>query len=178
MTDASSAYALAVELLQASQAIIAGTPGGAIDNAYISHGPPVYDCALLTVHAGVLQYAPSIRRGPPEGSVQPDPKMPVVLVVPLTITALRCALAVPQGGLEISLPTGDETASDAEKIYADGWSLMNGIRHRILADTLFPGYPCRIWDFDNVTPVAPEGGFYGWMMNLYVQLDGFDPPGA
>lgn len=179
MTDASSVYALAVELLTASQQIIAATPGGPLTNAYISHGPPAYDCPdMLTVHVGVLQYAPQIRRQAPTAPPQPDPKMPVVLVVPLTITALRCAHAVPDGSLELALPTGDATASDAEKVYADGWSLMNGIRKKILNGSLFPGHPCRIWDFDNVTPVAPEGGALGWMMNLYVALDGFDPVGA
>lgn len=179
MTNAQSLYGLATDLLASAVAVLAGTPGGAPSTQYVSHGPPPFDCCdTVTVHVGTLTYAPGISRTAPQGGAQADPKMPIVLVVPLTITALRCQNAQPAGGLQITLPAASAMQADAQAVYADGWSLMCGIRKRILDNTLFPGHPCRIWDFDNVLPVSPEGGCLGWTMSLYVALDAFDPPGA
>jgi hypothetical protein len=85
---------------------------------------------------------------------------------------------MPQGGLQFHEPQVAAMLSDAQKVYEDGWSLFNGIRKLVNANTLFAGYPCRIWDISDTIPVAPEGGALGWMLTVRVQLDGFDPPGA
>lgn len=176
MTDASSLYGIAAELLVKSAAILAGTPAGAPTNQYVSQGAPPYDCCdTLTVHCGVLGYSPTTR-GIPPGIV--NPQMMVTPRVPLTVTALRCAKANPQGGVVITLPTPSQINTDAQTVYGDGWSLFCGLTKANRDKTLFAGYPCREFEIIGATPVSPEGGCLGWVVDCRVELDGFDPAGA
>lgn len=174
-------YDAATTLLAAAAQILAGTPAGAPTHRYVAHGPPAYDCPdSLIVHAGILQYGDFKRGGMDAFSSLRDPKMPVVPMVPLTITVLRCvnAQAMPAGGVAIRSPNLAKIAEDAEIVYRDGWSLFCGI-HKLYRDgALFPGYPCRAFEIDGTIPVSPEGGALGWTMDVQVQLDGFTPPGA
>lgn len=178
-SNADSLYGIAAELLASAAAILAGTAAGAPTNQYVAHGPPAYDCPdSLIVHAGPLQWG-DFSRGA-QGSPRVDPKMFVVPVVPLTITALRCVnrQAMPSGGVAIRNAQLAAINADAQKVYADGWSLFIGINKRYRAGTLFAGYPCRVFEVDGALPVSPEGGALGWTLDVHVQLDGFDPPGA
>lgn len=179
MTSATSLYAIAAELLTRSAAILAGTAAGAPDTQFVSQGPPPYDCPnQLTVHAGIIQYG-NFRAGA-EGTTIRDPKMHTVIMVPLTITALRCARpgALPQGGIEILNADPAQIQADAEAVYADGWSLFCGINKLYRDGSLFAGFPCRPFEVDAALPISPDGGMLGWALTLHVQLDGFDPPGA
>lgn len=178
MTNASSLYGAAAELLAKAVSILAGTPGGAPANQYVSHGPPAYDCcSTVTVHVGQLNMGP-FRRGA-EGTTIFDPlQTNVVPTVPLVITALRCASAQPQGGMQISLPAAAKIAEDAALVYADGWSLFIGVNKAFRDNTLFSGFPCRPFQVDPAIPISPEGGCLGWAISLQVALDGFDPPGT
>lgn len=178
-STADSLYQVAVELLSRSAAILAATPAGAPTNQYVAHGPPAYDCCdSLIVHAGTLQYG-DFSRGA-TGSPRVDARFPVVPVVPLTITALRCVnqQAMPQGGVQIKPAQLASIAADAQKVYRDGWSLLCGIYKMQREQTLFAGYPCRVFEVDGVLPISPEGGCLGWSLDVHVQLDGFDPAGA
>lgn len=178
-SNQASLYAAAAELLAAATTILAGTPAGAPTNRYVAHGPPAYDCCdSLIVHAGALQYG-DFSRGA-TGSTRIDPRAMVVPIVPLTITVLRCAnqQAMPGGGIVIRPAQLAAIQADAQKVYADGWSLFNGIAKMTRDQTLFAGLPCRTFEVDGVLPVSPEGGCLGWTLDLHVQLDGFDPPGA
>lgn len=176
-STADSLYGIAAELLAKSVAILAATTAGAPANQYVSHGEPPYDCCdTLTVHVGMLRYG-AFKLGADESTGVRDPKMPVVPVLPLVVTALRCMRAMPQGGLQISLPTPAVMAADAQAVYSDGWSLFCGIGNAFRAGSLFAGYPCRPFEVDPALPVAPEGGCLGWTLTVQVALDGFDPPG-
>lgn len=175
-STADSLYGIASELLATAVAILAGTAAGAPANQYVSHGPPAYDCPnTVAVNAGMIQYAPNLQKGP--GGIF-DPRMDVQILVPLTITALRCATALPQGGAVITLPTAAKINADAQMVYADGWSLFCGVRNANRDGTLFTHWPCRVLEIDSAIPIAPEGGVLGWSLTLHIQLDGFDPVGA
>lgn len=177
MTDASSLYGAAAELLAKSAAILDALPAKAPANQFVSHAPPAYDCCnTLTVHAGTIIYG-AFRRGA-EGSVLNDPKMHVVPMIPLIVTVLRCQNAQPQGGLEITLPTAAQMAADAQAVYADGWTLYCGLNTAFRDGSLFAGFPCRAFEIDGALPIAPQGGCLGWAIAVQVQLDGFDPVGA
>lgn len=177
-SSATSLYGIAAELLAKSAAILAGTPAGAIGTKFVCHGPPAYDCPnQLTVHAGPITYGPE-RQGA-EGSVIFDPKMHVVIIVPLTVTALRCVrtAAMPQGGTAISGAVASAIDADAQVVYADGWSLFCGLRNAQMNGTLFAGWPCRPFEVTDALPISPDGGVLGWAITVTIQLDGFDPPG-
>lgn len=183
MTDRSSLYGIAAELLAKSAAILAALPAGAPSKQYVVHGPPAYDCCdMLTVHADSIRYGPYQRSA--QGSVIPDPKMHVVPMVPLVVTVLRCASAQPQGGVVITLPQASEIAADAAMVYQDGWALFSGLYTAFRNGSLFTpsdgraGWPCRAMQVDPALPVSPQGGCLGWLVNVQVQLDGFDPAGA
>lgn len=174
MSDADSLYAVAHELLEVAAAILATTPAGAPTIQFVSHAPPPYDCCdTLAVHVGMIEYR-TLRRGALGANVL-DPRVPVVPVVPLTITALRCQTAVPTGGLQIDLPTAAQISADAQVLARDGWALFNGIGNAYRDGSLFAGFPCRVADVDALMPVAPEGGCLGWLLMVSVDLDGYTP---
>lgn len=174
-----SLFTAASGLLAAGVAILAGTPAGAPKHQYVAHGLPAFDCPdSLIVSVGTLQYG-DFASGATDALTR-DPRMHVVPIVPLTLIALRCvnAQAMPQGGVTLRNAQAAKIQADAEIVYRDGWSLFNGIHQMQRAGTLFAGYPCRAFEIDGVLPVSPEGGTLGWMLDVHVQLDGFDPPGA
>lgn len=175
MSDAESLYDVAHELLVKAAAILDTTPAGAPTIQFVSHAPPPYDCCdTLAVHVGVVEYR-TLRRGALSGTGAPDPRVPVMPQVPLTITALRCQTAVPTGGIQIDLPTAAQINADAQVVARDGWALFNGIGNAYRDGTLFEGFPCRVADVDALMPVAPEGGCLGWLLMVSVDLDGYTP---
>jgi hypothetical protein len=179
VTDRDSLYEVALELLTASAAILATTSGGAPTNRLVVHGLPAFDCCdSLFVSVGTLSYD-SLMRQPPggaPGSMRAS-QMPVVPIVPLTVTALRCVSrqAMPEGGLAIRAADADAIQTDARAVYADGWSLLCGLYHAHKDGSLFADYPCRVSEVGAVIPVAPEGGCLGWAVVVTVTLDGFTP---
>ena len=176
MTDSTSLYALAHELLLRCATLLAATPNGAPDDQYVSHGPPAFDCCnLLAVHAGVIGYAP-LSRAPEGGKL--DPRVPVVPRVPLVVTVVRCATGLPEAGIEARGADPAKLDADAQVTYSDGWTLMNGLYNAYKANTLFPGFPCRVADLDSAQALPPGGGCIGWTIVLTVDLDGFTPTGT
>lgn len=178
-STATSLYDLAAELLAVASGILAATPSGVPAAKYVSQGPPAIDCPnQLTVHAGIVAYAQDLSRGGADGII--DPRFPVVPMVPLTITAMRCASkqALPSGGAQLKLPQITAIQADAKVCYIDAWSLFNGLRRAQREGTLFAGYPCRKFDIGGCIPLAPEGGALGNMVTLEVQLDGYDAAGV
>jgi hypothetical protein len=175
-STAASLYDLASELLGVSAAILAGTSSGAPTWQVITQGPPPYDCTdMLAVSVGTIAHDPNLGRL--QGVIR-DNRVMVVPIVPMTVTVLRCASAVPTGGVAIDLPTVAQILADSEKVYQDGWSLFCGLNGLYRSEQLFSGYPCRVFAVDGALPIAPEGGALGWGITLHVQLDGFDPPGV
>lgn len=174
MTDSTSLWGVASALLVQAASILDTTPAKAPAIQFVSHGPPPFDCCgMLAVAVGQITYEPVARGAPPYRT--PDPKMGVVNRVPLTVYALRCATAVPEGGIQITLPQAQKMSADAQATYSDAWALWCGLRNRHHAGTLFPGYPCRVYDVDLGQPIAPDGGCIGWSVAVHVDLDGYSP---
>ncbi len=165
-------FALASELLSASEGIVAGTPGGAIDRAFVSPGLPALDCCpQLTVHAG----------GPAEADTSPittplDPghrtaNFELLNLIQLTITVVRCA-PMPETGL----PSAAMLSAVSAETYADLWALWCELRDLHRAGTLFtaPAGPgSRELFFDPAFPLNPQGGCAGWQIPLRVELGGY-----
>lgn len=176
-SNADSLYGIAAELLAKSAAILAALPAGAPKNQYVAHGPPAYDCPdSLIVNTGMLGYS-DYTRGL---NARTDPKMPLVLVAPLTLTVLRCVnqQAMPSGGVQIRPALLAAIQADAQKVYADGWALFVGINQAYQDGSLFAGHPCRPFEISGGLPVSPEGGALGWTLDVIVALDGYAVPGA
>ena len=176
-SNADSLYGIAAELLAKSAAILAALPQGAPANQYVAHGPPAYDCPdSLIVNTGALGYF-DYTRGL---NARNDPKMPVVLVAPLSVTVLRCVneQAMPAGGAAIRNAKISAIQADAQRIYSDGWALFVGINQAYDDGSLFAGHPCRPFEISQALPISPEGGALGWQIDVIVQLDGYDVAGA
>lgn len=172
-STASSLYDLAAELLTQSAAILATTPAGAPSVRYVSLGPPAYDCCdQLTVDVGTIAYGP-FNSDVVAGDAFARLDQNVVNLVPLNVTHLRCASAVPQGGTKITLPQAAKMTVDSQMVYTDGWVLWNGLRGAMRAGTLFAPGACRISALGGATPISPQGGCLGYGVTLIVELDGY-----
>lgn len=176
MTTRTSLYDLAAELLTEAAVILGTTTSGAPAIQYVSAGPPPLDCCgILTVHAGIITYGPfNAEFG--LGDAFDQANRPVIPIVPLTISAFRCATAVPTGGASITLPAAAKMAADASVVYEDAWTLWNGLRQAITSDELFGG-SCKAYMSESATIVAPEGGCVGSVVTLVTELEGFQPLG-
>jgi hypothetical protein len=167
-------FALARELLDACEGIVATSPGGPIPRSFISPGLPALDCCpQLTVHVG----------GPAEADTSPlvyplDPghrtaNLELLNLVQLTITVVRCT--PPSSGDE-PLPQGSALEDAAEEIDADLWCLWNELRQLHRSGALFdaPAGPgSRDLFFDPAVSLNPQGGCAGWLIPIRVQLGGY-----
>lgn len=171
-STSTSLYDLAAELLTQSAAIL-GSDAPAIQ--YVSVGPPAADCCgILTVDVGTLTYGP-FNADVVAGDAFMRADQPVINLVPLNITHLMCANAIPQGGTAIRLPAATKMTQDSQNVYTTMWTLWNGLRQSFRDGSLFAGFPCRPWLLGGATPISPEGGCLGYGVTVIVSLDGFDP---
>lgn len=164
-------YDAAAELLDASAAALATTPGGAPGSRYVSMGPPVYDCCdLLTVHAA--ETTPVVMA---ESGSQAMPQLrPAVPMVGLVVTALRCYPII-EGGVSIGVPNAATLGAVSRDLYGDGWTLLFYLRGLARSNRLFADRPCRAVAIGPLAPTPTQGGCAGWTVTVVVQVDGFDP---
>lgn len=171
---ASDLYDLCDEYLSACAAAVATTPGGAIDRAFVSPGPPAWDCCpQLSVHAG----------GPAEGDTAPlspplqpghRPKVGIVNVVAMTATVLRCVPTVDEGG---RFPSPLAIDAAAQETIADVWAIWNHLLTAKRSGALFPGIDGdpdqREMFLDPAVALNSAGGCAGWQIQIRVQLWGY-----
>lgn len=163
-------YDLCAEWLAVCEAAVATTEAGAIENTFVSPGPPVWDCEQLTVHAGAAGEADTAPLSPPLVAGQRDRVQGAVHLVDLTATVLRCG-AVPDDSGNISIEELDATA---RKTNADVWAIWNVTRSRHKDGSLFPSPGAtRELIFQPAISVAAEGGVYGWVVQARVALGGY-----
>lgn len=170
---ATDLFDLCSEWLEVLKVAAASTPGGAIANAYVSPGPPAWDCEQLTVHAGGASEGDTLPLSPPLSPGHRDFVQGAVHLVNMTATILRCG-AVPNNDGKISL---DELEETARRIDADVWAAWNHTRSRHLDGTLFFSPSSRReLIYEAAIPLTAEGGVYGWEIPIRVQLGGYSVP--
>lgn len=174
MAGSSDLYDLAVEWLAVCVTAVADTEGGDIERAFVSPGPPAWDCCpQLTVHVG----------GPSEGDTAPlSPALQpghrtqqtgLVPLLPLTATVIRCVPTFEEGG---ELPSPAEQQVAAREIAEDVWSIWAHTRKAFAEGTLFPSLSgSRELIFDSALTQAPAGGCAGWQIPIRVAIGGYRP---
>jgi hypothetical protein len=165
------------ELLAAAQAALATTPGGAIPRAFVSPGPPAWDCPpQLTVHAGGPMLADTLPLSP---TLQPLHRIGgpgTVNLVALTITALRCAPTLTD---TVDLPSVNDLNAASKLTCADAWALWNHLKTAKKNKTLFVddrGSAEREFTIDPAIALNIQGGVAGWQIQVRVELPGYVAP--
>lgn len=164
-------YDLCREALLGANAALVASPGGAIDRAYVSPGPPAFDCCpQLTVHAGSGAEGATLPGSPAMMPGQRVSTTGAVNLIALVITVLRCVPVASQ-----TKPVPDAAAIDAAAVLTNGdlWSIWHGMRRAYQAGTLFTGECKREFFWDAALPILSQGGCAGWQINIRVQLDGY-----
>ena len=168
---AGDAFDAALELLNACQAALATTPGGAIDRAYVSPGLPAFDCCpQITVHAGGTGEGDTAPLAPP---LSPGHRANVQGTVPmlqLTVTVIRCSPVWEENAKQPPSPAALQAA--AEVTYNDVWAIWSLLRDAKRAETLFAP-ASREFFFDPAFPVLTSGGCAGWQLPFRVALGGY-----
>jgi hypothetical protein len=170
---ATDLYDLCREYLEACEEAVVLAPAGAIDRAFVSPGPPAWDCCpQLTVHAGGPSQADTAPLGPPLqiGHRISDPG--AVNLVTMTATVLRCSPTLGDEGDAIVLPDAAELDASAEEVLGDVWAIWNHLATRKLAGTLWAPKE-RELIFDPAVALNPAGGCSGWQIQIRVQLGGY-----
>ena len=172
---ATDLYDAARELLEACEAAVATTPGGAIERSYVSPGLPALDCCpQLTVHVGASIEGDTSPLAPP---LQPAHRASQGLTVPLvqlTATVVRCAPSWDEGADQP--PPTSEIDDVARLTNADLWAIWNMLRDLHRAGSLFsaPAGPgSREFFFDPAFPISVQGGCAGWSIPFRVSLGGY-----
>lgn len=170
MAGPNDLFDLAAEWLAVCEEAVATTVGGAIERAFVSPGPPAWDCCpQLTVHVG----------GPAEGDTAPlsPPLQPghrtrqtaIVPLVPLTASVIRC---VPSG----EVPAELDLEAAAQAMSADVWAIWAHSRDAFGDGSLFPSSSgSRELIFDAAQVQAPSGGCAGWTIPVRVAVGGYTP---
>lgn len=160
-------------LAAANEALGLDGAGGTIDRAYVSPGPPAWDCCpQLTVHAG----------GPSQGDTAPlqPPLQPghragdgrVVSLVSVTLTVLRCIPVIEGEGQSLLLPSADDLEDAARDTMGDAWAIWNHVEFLKKTGALFPPKEREMF-FDPAVVLASAGGCAGYQMQFRIQLNGF-----
>lgn len=159
---------LAEDVLAASAAILETTGNPALIRKFVAHGPPALDCCdQLAVHVAQIGEAPT-----QAGTVlQPGLRHAFARVnlTALMITVTRCHPVLDES---LAPPTPAELTDAAATLNADAWALWNGLFRA--QDTLFAA--CDLVFFDGMTPLVPQGGCAGWVMQVRFELGGYAPP--
>lgn len=169
---ATDLFDLCAEYLAACQAALAGTPGGAIERAYVSPGSPVIDCpAQLTVHAGGSSEASTAPLSPPLSPGHRGRVQGAVYLARMTATVARCVPVFTEDG---EAPAAVDLEAAANMTSADVWAIWNHIRTECMAGALFAS-PSGMREvlLDDAIPLDPSGGVAGWLIPIRVQLDGY-----
>lgn len=167
-------FDLCAEYLAACEAAVAVTPGGPITRAYVSPGPPAFDCCpQLTVHAGGVTEAATQPLSPALLPGLREALTGAVPLIQLTATVLRCVPVVGQAG-STGLPSASSIQAAAVETCADVWAIWHELRKGYKDGTLFVGNACkRELFFDPAPPINTSGGCAGWQIPIRVSLEGY-----
>lgn len=175
MTDAGSLFQACVEYRDAVQAAVATAPGGPIARAYVSPGPPAWDCCQpgqICVWTLGPEQAASSPSSPVLAPGQRDEIGVALNVVTLVAQVIRCVPTLGKGG---QIPSVASLETAAEVVIGDVWAVWNHVKTLWRAGTLFPrsGARARSLFFEPTVPNDPAGGCGGFDITVRVTLDGY-----
>lgn len=164
---------LCLAFLAVSTDALAYTAAGAPDRAFVSSGPPAFDCCpQLTVHCGVvneaehsaaaispLDFAQRVNRGG-------------VLLAHVYITIVRCdARPFKQGD---NPPSVAEIEAVARQTNQDVWAIWNTVSRELREGGSL--HDCAGAYRDPAIQIPAQGGCVGWIVSYRVPTDGWKPP--
>jgi hypothetical protein len=162
-------YTLAASLLAAAEEALSFTVRGTPARAYVSPGPPAFDCVedQLTVHSAAVGELPTFAgfTGIDEGFR--GHTRAAVIGPALVITALRCFSPINARG---GPPTVAALEEQGQATLEDAWAIWNHITTLRHAGTL--GELCNAMFRDGGVPIVQQGGVGGWQFVYRFQLDG------
>lgn len=168
---ATDLYDLCGEYLQACIDALAGAPGGPIDRAFVSPGPPAWDCPeQLTVHAGGPVIGDTMPLSPPLQTGHRIEETGTLNLVTMTATVLRCSPSVSGRGM----PSPVELDAAAQNTLGDVWAIWNFLVSRKRSEALW-GPKTRELILDPAVVLNPAGGTAGWQLQIRVHLGGYTP---
>lgn len=161
-------HVLAQEFLDACASALDTIPSyephllGAQDRQFISPGIPAQDCCeQLAVFVTPVSEADTTPGGLAAGK---RVKIGRINHVRLFAHTSRC---IPT---DVEPPVGQLNAA-SEQLNADAWALWNHIFNLIESGQLLT--LCQEVFFDGITAMTPSGGCGGWIVNVRVELDGY-----
>lgn len=168
---ASDLYDLCREYLDACASALELSPGGPIDRAFVSPGPPAWDCCpQLTVHAGGPSAGDTLPLSPP---LQPGHRIEdgvLYNMVAMTATVIRCTPVVREGSNQAPDATGLEAS--AAELLGDIWAIWNHVATLKRYYGLWTPKEREVF-FLPAVALNAAGGCAGWQMEIRVQLGGY-----
>jgi hypothetical protein len=147
---------------------------GCPDRAYVSPGLPAFDCEQLTVHVAALAEEVTSPLNPNPATGQRH-KFGRICDVTFTTTIVRdlCALTD-----QNTPPDPVAEDRDALQLDCDAWVIWETFYYRARAGTLLGADRCLIRRMQASHPVDPSGGVGGWLIQMQLQIDGYNPLGG
>lgn len=157
-------YAQAQALLDACETLLgARSP----DVAFVSPGPPVFDCCpMLAVHVPAIGEASTVGLGALDSGHRYSQAR--VNLSMLVVSIVRCDQE--NNGSLPNVPAKEATASE---VLQDVWTLWNGLYRMFSDGVLFRG--CGERFFDGARAIPPSGGCVGWLLTFRVSIPGYAP---
>lgn len=163
--DVNELHALCQEYLDACQDAIATTLGGRIDRAYVSPGPPAWDCPpQLTVHAGGPVVGDTAPLQPPLQPGERAQEQGLVTLVTMTATILRCSPVPSQTHIA---PSPQALAAAAQECNQDVWAVWIALIQGKRDETVWAPKE-RPMFLDPGVAVNTQGGVSGWQLQVRV----------
>lgn len=161
---------LCQEYLDACVAALAQTVDGAPTRAFVSPGPPSWDCCpQLSVHAGGPVVADTAPLQPQLAPMHRTADGVMVDVILMTATVLRCDATMDAPEL---MPDPASITAVAAQTNSDVWAIWNYIANAKRLLVLWPPKE-REFAFDPAIAQKQEGGCCGWEIPIRVQLSGY-----
>ena len=171
MADATDLQSLCLVVLSAAETALDTIPGfapaleGAPERTFISAGTPALDCCdQLAVAAMAVREAATQPGGLGAGTRHKQNFR--INLVGVSIWISRCL------DTGVIPPPAVSLTALAEQTNADGWALWNGLWNEARSGDLVT--LCDEIFFDSMTALQPSGQCSGWLLQLRIQLAGYN----
>lgn len=161
-------YDIETTLLTIAQEALALTDAGAPSRAFVSPGPPAFDCCeQVTVHALTLGELPTFAGGAILDEGFRGHTRPAVIGPTLVLTALRC---VPVPDAKGNPPAVEALEASGRATVQDAWAIWNTVTAARAAGEF--GELCKAVFRDGGVPITGQGGCGGWQFSYRVEMNG------
>ncbi len=172
MTDVTTPYAWAAQLVDVAQQATANTFGGEIQRAFVSPTKPALDCCpQLTVDVRALNVVVGTTPNTPTPNAQRKTVIHIVYEATFYITVVRCSSEADLDDDELPAVAGMEKV--ARETNEDLWAIWNAVAVAYRAGQIFDG-KCLGFEPLPVNPVSQSGGCVGWELAYKAWIPGYD----